>query len=124
MAKYLEDSELYYEIVLSKGKGELTNRAKDMLILVGNNVIRKKEKHYKSDDDRNDCLHSGFLMVFKNWMNFDEKRYKHALPYFSEIFKRGMAFGLKEIYNIKTNKEHIQMISIDRSNDGKGLHNI
>jgi hypothetical protein len=35
-----------------------------------------------------------------------------------------MAFGLKEIYNIKTNKEHIQMISIDRSNDGKGLHNI
>lgn len=124
MAKYLEDKDLYYEIVLSKGKGQLTKKAEDMLILIGNNMIRRKEKNYKSIDDRNDCLHHGFLMMFQNWQNFNEKRYKNALPYFSEIFKRAMAFGLKEIYNIKSNKERVNMISLDSSNDGQGLHNI
>jgi len=124
MAKYLEDTDLYYEIVLSKGKGKLTKNAEDMLILIGNNIIRKKEKYYKNQDDRNDCLHQGLLLLFQNWKNFNEKRYKNALPYFSEIFKRAMAGGLKEIYNIKTNKEKVIMISLDSSNDGQGLHNI
>jgi hypothetical protein len=124
MAKYLEDDELYYEIVLSKGKGRLTKKAERMLILIGNNIIRKKEKYYKSKDDRDDCLNQGLLMMFQNWRNFNEKRYKNALPYFSEIFKRAMAGGLKEIYNIKPNREKITMISLDSSNEGQGLHNI
>lgn len=123
MAKYLEDHELYYEIVLSKGKGKLTKKAEKMLILIGNKTITKKERNYKSIDDRNDCLQQGLYMMFQNWQNFNEKRYKSALPYFSEIFKRAMAQGLKEIYNIK-NKEKISMISLDSSNDGHGLHNI
>lgn len=124
MAKYLEDHELYYEIVLSKGKGKLTRRAENMLILIGNNIIRKKEKYYKTKDDRDDCLNQGLLMMFQNWTNFNERRYKNALPYFSEIFKRAMAGGLKEIYNIKPNREKITMISLDSSNEGQGLHNI
>jgi sulfite reductase alpha subunit-like flavoprotein len=123
MARYLEDHELYYEIVLSKGKGKLTKNAERMLILIGNKIITKKERNYKSIDDRNDCLQQGLYMMFQNWQNFNEKRYKSALPYFSEIFKRAMAQGLKEIYNIK-NKEKISMISLDSSNDGHGLHNI
>lgn len=124
MAKYLEDRELYYEIVLSKGKGKLTKKAENMLMLIGNRIITKKERNYNSIDDRNDCLQQGLYMMFQNWRNFNEKRYKSALPYFSEIFKRAMAQGLKEIYNIKNNKEKVTMISLDSSNDGQGLHNI
>jgi len=124
MAKYLDDNRLYYEIVLSKGKGKLTKNAEKMLILIGNNTIRKKEKNYRNDDDRNDCLHQGFLMMFQNWRNFNEKRYKNALPYFTEVFKRAIAGGLKEIYNIKNNNNRIITISLDYSNDGQGLHNI
>lgn len=124
MARYLEDYKLYYEIVLSKGKGKLTKNAEKMLILIGNNIIRKKEKRYRRTEDRDDCLNQGLLMMFQNWQNFNEKRYKNALPYFSEIFKRAMAGGLKEIYNIKPNWEKITMISLDSSNDGQGLHNI
>lgn len=124
MAKYLEDRELYYEIVLSKGKGKLTKKAERMLILIGNRIITKKERNYNSIDDRNDCLQQGLYMMFQNWRNFNEKRYKSALPYFSEIFKRAMAQGLKEIYNVKNNKEKVTMISLDSSNDGQGLHNI
>jgi len=124
MANYLKDDELYYEIVLSKGRGKLTKKAENMLILIGNNVIRKKEKTYKNPSDKEDCLHQGFLMMFQNWQNFNEKRYKSALPYFSEIFKRAMAGGLKEIYNIKPNKDRVTFISLDSSNNGQGLHNI
>lgn len=124
MAKYIEDTQLYYEIVLSKGKGKLTRKAENMLILIGNRIITKKERNYKNLDDRNDCLQQGLYMMFQNWQNFNEKRFKSALPYFSEVFKRAMAQGLKDIYNIKNNKEKITMISLDSSNDGQGLHNI
>ena len=124
MAKYLDDDRLYYEIVLSKGKGKLTRKAEKMLILIGTKTITKKERSYKSQDDRNDCLQQGLFMMFQNWKNFNEKRYKNALPYFTEIFKRAMAQGLKDIYNIKNNKDKIIMISLDSSNDGQGLHNI
>lgn len=124
MAKYLEDHELYYEIVLSKGKGKLTRKAERMLILIGNEVITKKDRYYKSDDDKKDCLQHGLYMMFQNWYKFDENRFKSALPYFTEIFKRAMAQGLKDIYNIKNYKDKVTMISLDSSNDGKGLHNI
>lgn len=124
MAKYLEDHELYYEIVLSKGKGKLTKRAEKMLILIGNRIITKKERYYKTIDDKNDCLQQGLYMMFQNWQNFNEKRYKSALPYFSEVFKRAMAQGLKDIYNIKNSNDKFIMISLDSSNDGQGLHNI
>jgi sulfite reductase alpha subunit-like flavoprotein len=124
MAKDINDDKLYYEIVLSKGKGKLTRNAEQMLILIGTKIITKKERSYRSIDDRNDCLQQGLFMMFQNWKNFNEKRYKKALPYFTEIFKRAMAQGLKDIYNIKNNKDKVTMISLDSSNDGQGLHNI
>jgi len=124
MARYLDDHKLYYEIVLSKGKGQLTKKAERMLILIGENTIRKKEKNYNSLDDRNDCLQQGFLMMFQNWESFNEERFDSALPYFTEIFKRAMAGGLKEIYNIKTNRDRVITISLNSSNSGQGLHNI
>src|SRR5574343_354563 len=113
---YLRDDELYYEIILSKGRGKLTRRSEELLILIGKNVMRKKEKSYKNPDDKQDCLHQGYLMMFQNWQNFNEKRYRNALPYFTEIFKRAMAGGLKEIYNVKSNHDKITMISMDSSN--------
>ena len=124
MANYLDDDELFYEIVLSKGRGMLTKRAERMLILIGNNMIRKKNNMYKTDDDKNDCLQTGLLFMFQKWMNFNEKKYRLALPYFSEIFKRGMATGYNELTNKKTNQDRIVMVSIDSCNDGDGFHNI
>jgi len=124
MANYLDDDELYYEIVLSKGKGFLTKKAERMLILIGENMIRKKRHMYKTQDDKDDCLQSGLLFMFQKWMNFNEKKYRLALPYFSEIFKRGMAAGYNELTQKKTNCERVTMISLDSSNDGDGFHNI
>ena len=53
------------------------------------------------------------------------KKYESAFPYFTEIFKRGLADGINLINNKKSyNDDVIKMISIDRANEGKGLHNV
>lgn len=125
MAKYLEDRDLYYQLVLSKGRGKLTRQAQEMLILIANNTIRKKERNYNNIDDRNDCIQQGLLHMFQNWKNFNPKKYDTAFPYFTEIFKRGLADGINIINNKKNyNDDKVVMISIDRANDGNGLHNI
>ena len=119
---YLEDTDLYYEIVLSKGKGELTNKAAHYFQLIAQNTIRRKSKDFKNEDEMKDCLQTGLLIMFENWKNFNEKRFKNALPYFTEIFKRGTAAGVNECRNKKSyHKEKIKFISINSSNDGKGL---
>jgi hypothetical protein len=123
MANYLNDSDLYYEIVLSKGKGFLTKKAERMFILIGENMIRTKNNKYKTSDDRDDCLQTGLLFMFEKWTGFDEKKFKLALPYFSEIFKRGMAQGYNDVINKKTNQERVVWISLDSCNDGEGFHN-
>ena len=123
MPNYLEDRELYYELILSKGKGQLTPKAQEMLILIAKNTVRKKERNYNSVDDKNDCIQQGLLHMFQNWKNFNYKKYDNALPYFTEIFKRGIADGMNLLNNKKSyNDDVVKMISIDRSNDGKGLH--
>ena len=125
MANYLNDRDLYYEMVLSKGKGKLTKKSQDMLILIAYNTIRKKERNYNNSDDKNDCVQQGLLHMFQNWKNFNPKKYDSAFPYFTEIFKRGLADGINIINNKKNyNDDKIIMISLDRANDGNGLHNI
>ena len=86
MANYLDDDELYYEIVLSKGRGFLTKKAEKMLLLIGQNMIRRKNNMYKTEDDKNDCLQTGLLFMFQKWKNFNEKKYKLALPFFFRGF--------------------------------------
>lgn len=125
MPKYLEDRELYYELVISKGKGKLTPKAEQMLILIAKNTIRKKDRNYNSIDDKNDCVQQGLLHMFQNWKNFNHKKYDNAFPYFTEIFKRGISDGMNQLTNKKSyNDDVVKIISIDRSNDGKGLHNV
>lgn len=125
MAKYLEDRNLYYEMVLSTGKGKLTKKAEHYLILIANNTIRKKIRNYNSDSDMQDCLQEGMLHLFKNWKGFNHKKFDLALPYFTELFKRGTMMGFNTLINKKSyNEGGIKTISIDRANEGKGLHNI
>ena len=122
--KYLEEDDFYYEIVLSKGKGLLTKKAERMLILIGNNMIIKLKNRYKTEDDMDDCLQTGLLFMFLNWNSFNEKRFKVAMPYFSEIFKRGAADGYNKLLNKKSNQDGITTISLDSCNDGEGFFNI
>lgn len=125
MANYLSDRELVYEIIVSKGKGKLTKKAEKMLTLIAYNVIRKKDKSYRSYDDRMDCLQEGLCHLFINWKGFNELKYSAAMPYYVEIFKRGLACGLNAIQNRKSYTEDtVKIISLTNCNNGKGLSNI
>ena len=80
---------------------------------------------YKDKDEELDCLQNGLLVMFENWYNFNEKKYKTAMPYFSEIAKRGMTYQFNELRGKKSHqKNYMTFISLDTSNDGKGLHHI
>lgn len=121
---YLNEDDFYYEIVLSKGKGILTKKAEKMMILIANNMIVALSNRYKTKDDENDCLQTGILVMLLNWNSFNQKRFKKAMPYFSEIFKRGAAEGYNKILNKKSNKDGIPTISIDSCKNGDGFFNI
>ena len=62
---YLNNKDLYAQMVLSKDADKLTPTAEKMLILLAEKAIRKIK--YISDDDRNDCLQFAMLDLLKYW---------------------------------------------------------
>jgi hypothetical protein len=120
---YLNNRELYVEIIVSKAQGKLTKNAERMLELLGKKTIKKMK--YWSNEDRLDCYQSGLLDMYQNWYNFNEDKSVNAFAYFTEIFKRGLAKGFNQLYLKKGDMEnHIRLISIEGSNEGSGIHSI
>lgn len=120
---YLNNKELYVEIVFSKAQGRLTRKAEKMFELLGNRTI--KRMRYWSNDDKLDCYQSGLLDMYQNWYNFNEEKSVNAFAYFTEIFKRGLAKGFNELHKKKGDTNNaIKVISIEGSNDGDGIHSI
>ncbi len=107
---YVNDTELVYEIILSKGKGMLTKKAEDMFLKIATNFMYNF--FYYDNDYRDDCYQQGVESMFKNWRKFDEKKYIKALPYISELFKRGSAFGFNELIGRKKGVK-LEFISIN-----------
>ncbi len=120
---YLNNKELYVEIIVSKAQGRLTRKAEQMLTLLAKQTIKKKK--YWSINDKQDCWQSGLLDIFQNWYNFNEDKSTNSFAYFTEIFKRGTAKGFNEIYKKKGDNDNlIKLISIEGSNNGQGLHSL
>lgn len=63
MANYLEDRDLYYQVVLSKGKGELTKKAENYFLLIAENTFHRfKDKfRYRNEADKDDCKQQGTI---------------------------------------------------------------
>ena len=122
---YIDDTELLYEIILSKGKGMLTPKAEQMLMLIGNNFMWRKKGMYRCDADWNDCLQNGLLKLFNNWHKFNEKKYTKALPYMTEVFKRGIAdsFNGLRYYNNHTGLQ-LNLVSLDAYFENNGGNKI
>jgi len=114
---YLNNKDLYAEIVASKEQDKLTPKAEKMLILLAERAILKMK--YVNDDDRDDCLQFALLDLLKYWRNFNPK-YPNAFAYFTEIAKRGYAKGWNKIHPQK----YKNTLSLDRTgykdSDGDG----
>jgi len=106
---YLNNKDLYDEVVKSKEDGKLTKKAEDMFVILAERTIRKL--NYVNEDDRQDCLQFALLDLIKYWKNFDPK-YKNAFAYFTQVAKRGYAKGWNKIHPNK----YKNTMSIDRIN--------
>ena len=69
---YLNNKDLYIEVIVSKARGKLTRNAEKMLELLAKKTIKKMR--YWSNDDKMDCYQSGLLDMFQNWYNFNEDK--------------------------------------------------
>ena len=110
---YLNNKDLYAQIVLSKEQGKLTREAEKMLILLAERTIRRMK--YVDDQDREDCLQFALLDLLKYWKNFNPD-YPNAFAYFTEIAKRGYAKGWNKIHPTK----YKDTMSIDRAGSKPG----
>ncbi len=120
---YLNKEELLTEILKCQEADVLSEKAKEMLILLANKTIRKKT--YTNPMDKQDCLQTGILVLLTNWKNFDISKGDNAFAYYTEIFKRGIAKGFNDLYHLKgdTHKT-MKRVSIESSNDGDGIYNL
>ena len=122
MAKnYLNNKDLYDQIVVSKEQDKLTPDAEKMLVLIAERAIRKLT--YVNEDDRQDCLQFAILDLLRYWRSFNPQ-YKNEFAYFTEIAKRGYAKGWNKIHP----KKYKSTLSLDKTGnslegDG-GLFNI
>lgn len=118
--QYLNNKDLYDQIVLSIEQNKLTPEAEKMLILLAERATNKLS--YVNNDDRQDCLQFALLDLLKYWRGFNPK-YTNAFAYFTEIAKRGYAKGWNKIHPVK----YKNTMSIDRINTGDndgGMFNI
>jgi len=111
--QYLNNKDLYAQIVLSKEQDKLTQDAEKMLVLLAERAIRKLS--YVNDDDRQDCLQFALLDLLKYWRNFNPV-YTNAFAYFTEIAKRGYAKGWNKIHP----KKYKSTLSLDKSGGSNG----
>jgi len=118
---YLNNKDLYYEIIVSKASGKLTRKAEKMLELLGNKTHKKMR--YWNNDDRLDCLQGGLLDMYANWYNFNSEKSKNAFAYFTEIFKRGMIKNFNDLFKKRGVEGNVKTISIQSANDGQGMQN-
>lgn len=86
---YVNDTELTYEIILSQGKGNATEKLKMDLYKISVNLNLKF--YYYDPNDRYDTEMDAFIALMENYHKFDYNRYNKSLPYLSEIAKRRMA---------------------------------
>jgi hypothetical protein len=114
---YLNNKDLYDEIVKSKEQDKLTPTAEKMLMLLAERAITKMK--YVDQDDKKDCLAFAILDLLKYWRGFNPK-YKNAFAYFTEIAKKGYAKGWNKLYP----KKYEGTISINGSMDSEGIYSI
>ena len=122
----VNEKKFTYEIILSKGLGKLTRKAENMIIILCNNAINKKP--FPNEDDKKDGLQTAFLNILSNWQSFNPDKTNNAFTYLTELHKRSVAEHMNLFYNKKGLKKEeqnsVRNISINSSNNGKGLFNL
>ncbi len=115
---YLNNKDLLEEIKRSKELDELTPKALEFLMLLADKTSRKLS--YTDPQDRQDCIASAYMDLFRYWRNFNPEKSTNAFAYFTEIAKRGFAKGWNKIHP----KKYHGTVSINGSADSDGIYTI
>jgi hypothetical protein len=118
---YINSKELYMEALYCKALGYRTKHLEDMLIIMVNKIITKFR--YYNPDDKFDCINEALYIVLKNYDEFDEERSENVFAYYTEIIKRGLALGFKNITHGKHN-EYVTYSLNAMYDDGSNRFNI
>jgi len=114
LKNYINDTDLLYQIIISKGRGKITKELETMLLLIVNELGKKFI--YKNYNDLFDCKGAAILRLFEIWQNFNELKYDKALPYFTEIAKREFAKCYNKLNWIRWDKTYPKLINLDKLN--------
>ena len=115
--KYLNNRDLYDQIVLSKEQDELTRTAVKMLTMLAERAQRKLK--YANPQDQEDCLSFAILDLMKYWRSFKPEKTTNAFSYFTSMCMNGYAKGWHKLHP----KKYKGTISLSNSN-GDGIYSI
>jgi len=111
---YVNNRDLYKEIVLSNHNGALTEETLNLLIKMTEQII--KNFSYKNPDDIDDIKQTALLKCYLYWNRFNPKKSTNAFSYFTQMIKNGCAEGFNKLHPEKTrNYSCIHLSDIDLS---------
>lgn len=116
MKKYINDAIFTKEIIISKGKGKLTEKAGLMIYKLSERVFRANHRMiiYRDNVYYEDVKSGGLEAGLKNWKTFNHKKYDSAFNYLTEIIKRGQTKIFNEaICNKNSRGESFPHIYVD-----------
>lgn len=93
---YVSNPYLLEEIKKSKQQDKLTDNAIKMLHLMAENLTKKK--HYKSIEDKEDCIQTAMLDIVMYWRGFDPEKYSNPFAYYTSLLVNGLSKGWNKIY--------------------------
>lgn len=116
---YLNNRDLYDEIIKSKEQGELTRKAVKMLTMLAERTQHKLK--YADPKDKEDCLAFALFDLMKYWDRFNPEKTTNAFAFYTSICINGYAKGWHKLHPNK----YKGTISLNASTgDGDGIYSI
>ncbi len=95
MADYLNNDDFTFELIVSKGRGKISDKLSNMFWGISSNLIKKPQ--FCIVDYHDDQILEGYTQQMEAYLKVDIKKYnKTLMPYFTEIAKRSFV----KIFNL------------------------
>jgi len=103
MANYLDKEDLYFQTVISKGKGTPTKKLDEMFYLIA--VGMSEKFSYRTDlDIQEDQRQEAYVALRERWTTVRPDKVNSVFPFYSEIAKRACTQTYNHIVlNVRNN---------------------
>ena len=113
--EYVSNPILYKQILLSREKGELTNDALQMLMLMVESIMLKCK--YIHPEEKEDCRSSAILDVLQYWKGFNPDLGNNPFAYFTSVISNGIKKGYRTLHPEVREKDKGNNIVFTRIDD-------